>query len=218
MKGSKPSMKSLRAYEILRDMILHGEKLPGSRLILFDLEKELNIGRGPIREALMKLERSGLVKNIPYKGAIVATPPTQKEITYIYDLRIELEVRLATEAMEHLEDEDITELEVCHSKMQEFPVDHYELDTRFHFIIYDASKLPHLCNVVRSLRFSVESVLNIYRRNRQHCEKFNREHGMIIKAIKERDIDRLKVTMAQNIASGLEKINDTYKDVMAQTH
>ncbi len=215
MGTMKSTMKSLKAYEILRDMILRGEKLPGSRLILFDLEKELSIGRGPVREALMKLERSGLVKNIPYKGAIVATPPTKKEIVHIYDLRIEVEVMLAIEAMEYLTNEDIAELEKCHSQMQEFPVDHYELDSRFHFVIYDASKLPHLCNVVRSLRFSVESVLNIYRRNKEHCMKFNKEHGLIIEAIKERDIEKLKRTMAQNIASGLEIINETYEKVMA---
>ena len=215
MGTMKSTMKSLKAYEILRDMILRGEKLPGSRLILFDLEKELSIGRGPVREALMKLERSGLVKNIPYKGAIVATPPTKKEIVHIYDLRIEVEVMLAIEAMEYLTNEAIAELEKCHSQMQEFPVDHYELDSRFHFVIYDASKLPHLCNVVRSLRFSVESVLNIYRRNKEHCMKFNKEHGLIIEAIKERDIEKLKRTMAQNIASGLEIINETYEKVMA---
>ncbi|PID74193.1 MAG: GntR family transcriptional regulator, partial [Desulfobacterales bacterium] len=61
-------MKSLRAYEKIRDMILRGRKLPGTRLVIADLEQELGIGKGPIREALMRLDRSGLVKNIPYKG------------------------------------------------------------------------------------------------------------------------------------------------------
>jgi DNA-binding GntR family transcriptional regulator len=78
------SMKSLRAYEKIRDMILSGVKRPGTRLILSDLEEELAIGRGPIREALMRLDRSGLVKNIPYKGAVVATPrPEKKSITFM---------------------------------------------------------------------------------------------------------------------------------------
>ena len=214
MGRNKSSMKSLKAYEVLRDMILRGEKLPGSRLILFDLEEELEIGRGPIREALMKLERSGLVNNIPYKGAIVAKPPTKKEIVHIYDLRIEVEVRLAVEAIGFLTKKDIAELEKCHLQMLNFPIDHHELDSRFHFVIYDASNLPHLCNVVRSLRFSVESVLNIHRRNKEHCEKFNKEHGLIIEAIKNQDIENLKRTMAQNIASGLEIINETYETVM----
>ena len=45
--------------------------------------------------------------------------------------------------------------------------------------------------------------------------KFNKEHGLIIEAIKERDIEKLKRTMAQNVASGLEIINETYEKVMA---
>ncbi len=214
MATNKSSMKSLKAYEVLRDMILGGEKLPGSRLILFDLEEELSIGRGPIREALMKLERSGLVVNLPYKGAIVATPPTKKEIFHIYELRIDLEVKLATEAMEYLTDADIVMLQEYHTQMQEFPVDHHDLDSRFHFIIYDASNFPHLCNVAKSLRLSVESVLNIYRRNQEHCLKFNKEHGVIIEAIKEQDLEKLKRTIALNIESGLEIINETYEKMI----
>ena len=114
MADNKTFMKSLQAYEKIRDMILTGVKLPGTRLVLSELEAELGIGRGPIREALMRLDRSGLVKNIPYKGAIVATPPTQKEILHIYDLRADLEAKLAVEAIDKLTDSDILKLEELH--------------------------------------------------------------------------------------------------------
>ena len=206
-------MKSLRAYEMIRDMILRGEKLPGSRLILYDLEKELNIGRGPIREALMRLDRTGLIKNIPYKGAIVGTPPTQKEIFHIYDLRIDLEVKLAAEAMPNITADDLLKLEELHRVMQEFPDDHHHIDSSFHFLIYDASHLPHLCNIARILRGSVESVLNIYRREKEHCMKFNKEHGLIIEALRRQDLEELKTTVAVNIESGLEIIKQTYATI-----
>jgi len=52
----------------------------GYHLVLTELEAELGIGRGPIREALMRLDKSGLVKNIPFKGAVVANPPSRREI------------------------------------------------------------------------------------------------------------------------------------------
>jgi DNA-binding GntR family transcriptional regulator len=214
LETKKTSMKSLKAYEILRDMILGGEKLPGTRLILYDLEKELNIGRGPVREALMRLERTGLVKNIPYKGAIVGTPPTQKEILYIYDLRIDIEVKLAVEAMENVTDIDILKLEELHVAMQGMPENHHHLDSSFHFLIYDAANLPHLCDVARTLRGSVESVLNIYRREKEHCMKFNKEHGLIIEALKNQDLEELKKTMATNIESGLEIIKETYATIV----
>jgi len=206
-------MKSLQAYEIIRDMILRGEKLPGSRLILSDLEEELNIGRGPIREALMRLDRSGLIKNIPYKGALVGTPPTQKEILHIYDLRIDIEVKLGVEAMENITEIDILKLEELHVAMQECPKNHHQLDNSFHFLIYDASNLPHLCNIARTLKGAVESVLNIYRRDKEHCVKFNREHGLIIEALAKQDIDELKRTIAVNIESGLEIIKETYATI-----
>ncbi|WP_136798854.1 MULTISPECIES: GntR family transcriptional regulator [Desulfosediminicola] len=214
MESTKSSMKSLKAYEIIRDMILRGEKLPGSRLILYDLEEELNIGRGPIREALMRLDRTGLIKNIPYKGAIVGTPPTEKEIFHIFDLRIDLEAKLAAEAMENITDADILKLEELHVAMQQTPKNHHHLDSNFHFLIYDASNLPHLCNIARTLRGAVESVLNIYRRDKEHSVKFNKEHDLIIEALKNQDREGLKKSIAINIESGLEIIKETYATIV----
>ena len=61
-------IKSLTAYEMIRDMILSGEALPGTRLVLTELEEKMGVGRGPIRDALMRLDKSGLVQNIPIRG------------------------------------------------------------------------------------------------------------------------------------------------------
>jgi DNA-binding GntR family transcriptional regulator len=207
-------MKSLKAYEKIRDMILSGFKLPGTRLILSDLEAEFGIGRGPIREALMRLDRSGLVKNIPYKGAIVASPPTQNEVLHIYDLRVDLEGKLAVEAMTHLTESDFSTLEKLHATMGEFPKDHYHYDRQFHYLIYEASNLPHLFNIAQALTLSVESVLNIYRREEAHCIKFNIEHRALLDALKGRDPDKVKETLKINIESGLEIIKETYSKMV----
>lgn len=210
MADTQSSMKSLKAYEKIRDMILSGFKLPGTRLILSDLEAELGIGRGPIREALMRLDRSGLVKNIPYKGAIVATPPQLKEIRHIYDLRVNLEATLAVEAMENLTHEDMMRLEELLATMEELPKNHYHYDRQFHHLIYEASRLPHLCHLSQSLVFSVESVLNIYQWQKKHCIKFNAEHRRILDALKSQDPELVRQSLEINIKSGLEIIQDTY--------
>lgn len=214
MADNKSSMKSLQAYEKIRDMILSGIKLPGTRLVLSELETELGIGRGPIREALMRLDRSGLVKNIPYKGAIVATPPAQKEILHIYDLRADLEAKLAVEAIDHLSEADFARLEDIHAQMESLPQNHYQLDREFHHIICAASKLPHLCNIAQALVQSVESVLNIYRREKEHCVRFNKQHRAIIDALKSKDPEKVKTTFEINIKSGLEVIKDTYSKLL----
>ena len=214
MADNKSFMKSLQAYEKIRDMILSGVKLPGTRLVLTELEAELGIGRGPIREALMRLDRSGLVKNIPYKGAIVATPPTQKEILHIYDLRAELEATLAVEAIDNLTAADIQRLEELLTLMETLPQNHYQLDREFHRVICGASGLPHLCNIAQALVQSVESVLNIYRREKDHCVRFNLEHRAIFEALKSKDPERVKKTFEVNIMSGIEIIKDTYSKLL----
>lgn len=207
-------MKSLQAYEKIRDMILTGYKLPGTRLVISELEADLGIGRGPIREAIMRLDRSGLVKNIPYKGAIVATPPTQKEILHIYDLRADLEAKLAVEAIDNLTDTDFLKLEELIARMEDLPLNHYQLDREFHQVICAASKLPHLCNIAQALVQSVESVLNIYRRERGHCIKFNQQHRAILNALKRKNPEEVKAAFEINIKSGLEIIKDTFSKLL----
>ncbi len=214
LADNKSYMKSLKAYEKIRDMILSGEKLPGTRLVLSELESELGIGRGPIREALMRLDRSGIVKNIPYKGAIVAKPPTRKEILHIYDLRVDLEAKLAVEAIENLTEADMLRLEELLDQMNQLPLNHYQLDRQFHKIICDASNLPHLCNIAQALFQSVESVLNIYRREKEHCLKFNKEHQAILDALKSKKPDKVKKAFEVNIKSGLEIIKNTYNKLL----
>lgn len=203
-------MKSLIAYGRIRDMILVGEKLPGTRLVLTELESELGIGRGPIREALMRLDRSGLVKNIPYKGAVVANPPSQKEVVILFNIRIELEAELTIEAMEHLNDQQFAELEELHHEMERLDANFYNLDRKFHRVIYEASKLTHLCAIVDKLIVSVETFLTLYNQEQGDCNKFIQEHREILAALKDKDVERVRLAMTNNIRSGLEVVQRSF--------
>ena len=207
-------MKSLVAYEKIRDLILGGEKLPGTRLVISELEEELGIGKGPIREALMRLDRSGLVKNVPYKGALVATPPSRTEIVMIFKIRIEIEAQLAVEAMRNITEEQIEKLEDLHKKMMNERADFYALDRAFHSTIYEASNLPHLITIVGKLIESVETFLTLYDQERTDCQKFAKEHLEIIEAIKAKDKTKVVETMSRNIRSGLEVVKRTLSRLM----
>jgi DNA-binding GntR family transcriptional regulator len=87
-----PSLVDLAA-EVLRRKIVGGVLLPGDRIIENRLTEELGISRPPLREALRILERDGLVRQLPRRGAIV-TPLTLHDVYEIFTLRREYE-RLA---------------------------------------------------------------------------------------------------------------------------
>jgi len=209
MGKGKTVMKSLEAYALIRDKILKGEKLPGTRLVIAELESELAIGRVPIREALMRLDRSGLIRNIPYKGAVVATPPKRKEIEHIYDIRIDLEIKLALEAMHNLEPKSFRELDRLNDEMQEAGHNYYILDRQFHDTIYAASNLPHLCDIAQKLVLPVEVFLHINRQEESDCSQLNVQHRKIIASLKCRDAERLRAALAENIRSGLQVVMRT---------
>ena len=55
----------------MRDAIVRGRFKPGERIKEIPLAAELEISRGPIRDALRRLERDGIVEVIPNRGAVV---------------------------------------------------------------------------------------------------------------------------------------------------
>jgi DNA-binding GntR family transcriptional regulator len=72
MQAKAKSTLRESVYESLRSMILTGELPPGSRLPESDLAARLRVSRTPLREALNRLERDGLVTKRPRQGCFAA--------------------------------------------------------------------------------------------------------------------------------------------------
>ncbi len=203
------TVKSLQAYNLIRELILQGELLPGTRLVLADLEEKLNVGRGPIREALMRLDRSGLIQNLPYKGAVVAQLPNIRETQYIYDIRVQLECILATEAMNLAGPREYEELETILRKMEEPSSDNslfFHPDREFHYTLYKIARMPHLLNTASSLMDHVEIFLNSRYYGTQDQQMLMEQHKEILQAFREKDGPRLCEALKKNILIGLELI------------
>lgn len=82
----------------LRDRILDGTFAPGQRLVETELADMFGTSRGPIRDGLSHLERSGLVVNLPRRGSFV-TQLTIDDIEEIYSLRLSLETLAISRAI-----------------------------------------------------------------------------------------------------------------------
>lgn len=99
MAGGTPTHKTLRsqAYERLEDMIVTRELAPGATVTEGDLARRAGIGRTPIREALQRLAREGLVSIRP-RSAIVILAMTHARRLQLLEARAALQeqtVRLA---------------------------------------------------------------------------------------------------------------------------
>ncbi len=92
----RPRNESLtdRAYKELEELIVTLRLAPGSVLSENALAGELGIGRTPIREALQRLAREGLVVILPRKGILVAEINPRRQLL-VLEVRRELERLLA---------------------------------------------------------------------------------------------------------------------------
>ncbi len=88
---------SLRVYDDLRESILAGQYLPGTRLRTAALAERLGTSRTPVREALVLLEGDGLVALEPRRGAVVRGFATE-DLADLYEVRALLEPHAAARA------------------------------------------------------------------------------------------------------------------------
>ncbi|SDD39706.1 GntR family transcriptional regulator [Auraticoccus monumenti] len=88
-------------YERILELLLSGELEPGARLAIDTIARELAVSPTPVREALVHLERTGLVTREALKGYRVAPPLSEGELAEVFEARLMLETtaaRLATPA------------------------------------------------------------------------------------------------------------------------
>jgi len=204
---SESSPKSTVAYQKIRNLILSGNKLPGTRLVVMDLEQELGLGRGPIRDALIQLGQSGLVQVIPYKGAVVSILPSDEELDQIYDLRVELETFMAVAAMEKATDAVLADMEALLATMEDYAVAKFvQLDKEFHKKLRDASGMPFLSRTAERVFEVVEVFLSAYPPDEDECKETLEEHRNIVRAMRNKDADTLKELLSKNLRRGLQLI------------
>ena len=88
-------------YHALRTAIITGEYPPGARLVEQQLADRYRTSRGPVREALRELERSGLAVSRPRRGSFVRAISEQdiEEIYSLWTVTYELAIRRAVERM-----------------------------------------------------------------------------------------------------------------------
>lgn len=94
--GARESLTD-KAYDRLEEMIVTLRLEPGAVLSELELGERLQIGRTPVREALQRLAREGLVLILPRKGVLVTEINPSKQLL-VLEVRRELERLMARAA------------------------------------------------------------------------------------------------------------------------
>lgn len=93
VKDSVPSL-AREAYLAIRELILRGERPPGTPLSRRRIARDLGMSVIPVADALRRLEEDGLVESRPRAGTRVRVP-NEGDVRELYELREALETQAA---------------------------------------------------------------------------------------------------------------------------
>ncbi|MGB7550469.1 MAG: GntR family transcriptional regulator [Chromatiaceae bacterium] len=197
----------------MRREIVEGQIPPGSKMSEPELARRYGISRGPLREALRRLESSSLVVRRANVGARVIDL-SSAQLLDLYYLREALEgmaARLAAERMSAAEIEELRALIALHERQvaQDHGLAYYqsEGDLDFHFCIVRGSHNARLQDLLEN---------DLYHLVRMYRCQFGmvgpraptalREHGQIVEAIAERDGELAEILMRRHIRASRQQV------------
>ena len=219
LDDSESGTLSDHVFRCIQSAIVRGEISPGSKISEPELARAYGISRGPLREAIRRLEGQRLLVRVPHVGARVVSLSTA-ELLELYEIRESLEgmaCRLAAERMSEAEIDELRRVLDTHERDAAFQagVGYYqqEGDFDFHYRIIQGSGNQTLSNLlcnelyqlVRMYRIQFSTMPN---RPRQ---AFN-EHHRILDAIAERDGELAELLMRRHIAASKRNVERHFQD------
>ena len=175
----------------IRAAILRGDLPPGSRVKQEDLAGKLGVSREPVRQALLLLQREGLVQAEPNRGALVA-PLDRERISDVYGLREAVETTVvATLARRPAFDIEpfrrIIERGRAAAQKRDLPA-LIDLDMSFHIGLYEADGNRVMIDLLRAQWTHMRRLMSMVLDEGSYRDEIWDEHEEIVMAIKARKV------------------------------
>jgi DNA-binding GntR family transcriptional regulator len=178
--------------EVLREKIISHEIEAGAPLRQDALANELNVSRIPVREALMQLEAEGLVRFVPYRGAVV-TGVSVEEVRELFDLRVLLECDALRKSLDVITDKQLDEAERILGEFDKLLSPEADrkswgsLNWKFHKCLYAPGRREKTLDILSNLHNSCDRYLRLQIQLSADFSRAEQEHHELLNHCRRRD-------------------------------
>jgi DNA-binding GntR family transcriptional regulator len=199
-----------KVYISLEEQIISQKLRPGESVTEMKLSRELGVSRTPVREALQRLDREGLIKLIPNKGAVVLGI-SEQDLIDIYKIRMRLEGLAARIAAEKKDEQfcralgdnvDLTEFYMTKGDIEKVK----NLDSEFHDIIYRCCESRMLGKTLSELHRYIASYRKLSLAASGRIDHSLAEHKEIYEAISCGNADAADALMSEHVERALDNL------------
>lgn len=202
-------------YNAIYAQLMSHKILPGGRLSVDQLARELGVSQTPVREALSRLEAQGLVVKTHLIGYSAAAQLDNERLKQLYELRLLIEPFAAARAAANMSDEQIAELEALDNAMVRLSKTergagygkYAQFDGAFHDLIAAGSSNSLIQETLSRLHTHVHLFrLHFHARA---TEDANLEHRKIVEAIRAHDSEAADAAMREHILESQQRFTST---------
>lgn len=203
------------AYQSIVDAVMAGEIGPGHRLIMDQLAEQLDISRTPVRDALHRLEREGLIEPTGRRGFVVRVID-DGEIEQIYAAREAIEgyaarLLVQRDVSSELGDQFLAGLESA-AKMQDgSAAGAFEANRLAHRSVIELTNNRYLLSSFDSLWGLGLAVFAFVQRFPVDpgVDDVVADHEILLEAFRANDADMAQELMISHIRDGFERFQST---------
>lgn len=190
-------------YEQLKKDIMTLHLRPGDAISAAKVAERYQVSRTPAREAIVKLEKDGLVDIFPKSKTLISKVNLDRARQEFF-VRRSLEIAIVDDFMAGCTEETIENLrknlEVFEKAI--YPIDSYEyymLDQKFHSIIYEAANQYWAEYIINNLITHYNRMKFMAGFTEEIRKKTYHEHELIIQAAEERNCAMMRDIMEKHI-------------------
>jgi DNA-binding GntR family transcriptional regulator len=203
MRSAHHQTLNWHVYNDIVRLISSGHYPPGTRLDEQQIAEELGVSRTPLREAISKLVKDGLVEHRPYKGNFVRRF-TSQEVFDLYEVRKGLESMAVRLAIPHLTADSISELRSIlreiGTALEASDLEAYGFaDKRFHDAIAHLSGNQTLISLLAHLSGQIQLIRTMANQDPSIVEITAMERPEIVDAMEEGDVAAAMHLMEEHI-------------------
>lgn len=211
-----------RVHRSLRDDVLNGRITPRTRLAEEPLARQHGVSRTPVREALTRLRADGLIER--RDGAFFVVVPNLDELRDMYELRVTLELRGITRAIENAGvRHDLQVLADELGRWRELRVsppapdpNFVVLDERFHTELSRASGNPALTEALVAVNQKIRRVRMYDFLSADRIEATIAEHIDIVELTIAGMLDEAYVALCEHIGASADVVLERAKRALTQ--
>lgn len=206
-----------RVAHELRVQVIGGRLRPGTHLVEGQLAERFDVSRGPVRDALRRLEAEGLVAS--QRRGVYVTGLGAEDVEELYTLRDSLESLALTLAMNKASDDDWAHSQSCVERMRRAAERSdarlfTAADLDFHSRFYELSGHRRLIAVWEQYRPTFAVVLDITNAQDVDLHAPAEDHATLLDAARRGDRELALTTLRAHLVGARDRLRAALHETM----